>query len=65
MKNIALAVALSTLTLSSATAGGLNEPELEAVLEPEVSVEESKSGKGGYVIQLALLAVIAMHISNN
>ena len=65
MKNIALAVALSTVTLSSATAGNLAEPVLEPVLEPAVIVEESKSGKGGYVIQLALLAVIAMHISNN
>ena len=65
MKNIALAVTLSTFALSSATAGGLNEPVSEPVLDSAVIVEESKSGKGGYVIQLALLAVLAMHIANN
>ena len=65
MKNITLAVALSSLVLSPAYAGNLAEPVLEPVLEPAVIVEESKSGKGGYVIQLALLAVVAMHIANN
>lgn len=61
MKHITLAVVFLMLTLQTASAGGLTEP----VLEPEIIVEESTTGKGGYVIQLALLAVIAMHIANN
>ncbi len=62
MKKIILAVVVSAMTTSSAWAGGLSEP----VLEPEVIVQESKAGKkGGYVIELALLAVLAMIIENN
>jgi len=61
MKHTILAVVFSALTLQTALAGGLTEP----VLEPEIIVEESTGGKGGYVIQLALLAVVAMHIANN
>jgi len=61
MKYTTLAVVFSALTLQTAAAGGLTEP----VMEPEIVVEESTTGKGGYVIQLALLAVLAMHIANN
>ncbi|MDA8585282.1 hypothetical protein N9L47_03330 [Rhodobacteraceae bacterium] len=67
MKNLLLAFALSTFTMQSVHAGGLSDPVVapEVVMTPEAVAQESASGTGGYVIQLTLLVVIAMAISNN
>lgn len=65
MKKLVLAAVLSTLAVQPVSAGGLSDPIVEPVLAPETIAAESKSGKGGYVIQLALLAVLAMIIENN
>lgn len=66
MKNLLLAIAMSTLTVQTVHAGGLSDPIVapEVVMEPEAVVQESTGGSGGYVIQLALLAVAALIIAN-
>ena len=55
------------LTASTAFAGGMSEPVMEAepMMQPEVVVEESSGTSGGFVIPLMLLALIAAIASNS
>ncbi|MGR3756647.1 MAG: hypothetical protein ACU0AT_05395 [Tranquillimonas sp.] len=60
MKKVALAAVLS-IAATSAFAGGLAEP----VMEAPVIVEETTSASGGIVVPLLLLAVVAAVVANN
>ncbi|SFO95895.1 hypothetical protein [Tranquillimonas alkanivorans] len=59
MKKFALAAALS-VAATSAFAGGLAEP----VMEAPVIVEETQSASGGFVVPLLVLAVVAAVAAN-
>lgn len=60
MKKVALAAVLS-IAATSAFAGGLAEP----IMEAPVIVEETTSSSGGIVVPLLLLAVVAAVVANN
>ena len=63
MKKIALAAALS-LAASTAFAGGMNQPIVEAA--PVVdTVTQTSSSNGGLVVPLLLLLVLAAAVSAN
>ena len=58
MRKMVIALAAAALTATSAFAGGLDEPEVEEVVEIAV-IEEESGSSGGIVIPLLLLAVFA------
>ena len=55
LRNLFAAVAISSLTVSSAFAGGMAEP----VMEAEVIAEEASGTAGGWVVPLLLIAIVA------
>ena len=67
MNKVFAAAAAFGLTATTAFAGGLSEPVVEAepMMQPEVVVEESSGTSGGFVIPLMLLALIAAVASNS
>jgi hypothetical protein len=64
MKKIALAAAL-TLAASTAFAGGMAQPQIEAAPMVADTATTNSSSNGGLVVPLLLLLVVAAAVASN
>lgn len=63
-KILVTTTAVLALSAMAATAGGLGEPIMEPIMEPEVVEAATSSSAGGIIVPLLLLLLIAAAVSS-